>query len=415
VSRREFGDDPPFRELLSRRHLETLEESAFFPAAPDPSSSSVPREKPGFSRIASILFGFGNDDARTGQPDRRFDLALQFFEGPEGLRGAFLYDPEAFEAASIQRLRGHFLVLLDACVAAPGQRVGTLSLMASGERERVLVEFNETVREGVKESSVSRLFEGQAERTPEAIAVSFGGDRLTYGELDRRSNRLARALAALGVGPGVLAGICAERSLESVVAVLAVLKSGGAYVALDPEYPAERLEFMLEDSGAAVVLTDERSAKRVGSHAGKTIVLGSESARAMLAGFEETSLVRGAGPEDLAYVIYTSGSTGRPKGVAMPHRALLNLLAWQQEAAVDAGARTLQFASLNFDVSFQEMFSTWCGGGTLVLVSEAVRLSGGWCRRSLSRGCTCPSSRCSIWRRRRSGRDWRRRRRSFAR
>ena len=164
-----------------------------------------------------------------------------------------------------------------------------------------------------------------------------------------------------------------ERSLETAVAVLGILKAGGAYVALDPEYPRERLEFMLEDSRAPVLLTDEATVPRIPRHDAVRVVLGSEPARAMLAAQADTPLAVGAGPEDLAYVIYTSGSTGRPKGVAMPHRALLNLIAWQRDAALNPAAKTLQFASLNFDVSFQEMFSTWCAGGTLLLVSETIR------------------------------------------
>ncbi|MDQ2979707.1 MAG: AMP-binding protein, partial [Acidobacteriota bacterium] len=260
--------------------------------------------------------------------------------------------------------------LLEAALAAPDPRVGKPPLLTPAERHRILVEWNDTRRERLSEPNVARLFEEQAERTPAAIAVVFGGERLTYRELDARSNRLARALCRLGVGPGVLAGICMERSLETAVAVLGILKAGGAYVALDPEYPRERLEFMLEDSRAPVLLTDEESAPRIPRHDAVRVVLGSEPARAMLAAQADTPLAVGAVPEDLAYVIYTSGSTGTPKGVAMPHRALLNLIAWQKEAALNPAAKTLQFASLNFDVSFQEMFSTWCAGGTLVLVSE---------------------------------------------
>ena len=235
------------------------------------------------------------------------------------------------------------------------------------------VDENDASALPLSERNVARLFERQVQRTPHAPAVAFEKERLSYCELDARSNRLARALRGLGVGPGVPVGICMERSLETPLGVLAVLKAGGAYVALDPEYPRERLEFMLEDTRAPIVLTDERAERRVPRHDGQTIVLGSKSARAMLAAREETPLFGGARPEDLAYVIYTSGSTGRSKGVAMPHRALLNLVAWQIETSRNPAAKTLQFASLSFDVSFQEMFSTWCAGGELLLLSEETR------------------------------------------
>src|ERR1700674_5337579 len=151
----------------------------------------------------------------------------------------------------------------------------------------------------LSEPNIARLFERQVRRTPHSLAVAFEKERLSYRELDARSNRLAHALRALGVGPGVLVGISMERSLETPLGVLGILKAGGAYVALDPEYPRERLEFMLEDTRAPIVLTDERAARRVPRHGGQTIVLGSKSARAMLAVREETSLVGGAKSEDL--------------------------------------------------------------------------------------------------------------------
>src|SRR6202521_5606122 len=191
----------------------------------------------------------------------------------------------------------------------------------------------------LSEPNIARLFERQVRRTPHSLAVAFEKERLSYRELDARSNRLAHALRALGVGPGVLVGISMERSLETPLGVLGILKAGGAYVALDPEYPRERLEFMLEDSRAPVLLTDEATVLRIPRHDAVRVVLGSEPARVMLAAQADTPLAAGAAPEDLAYVIYTSGSTGRPKGVAMPHRALLNLIAWQRDAALNPAAK----------------------------------------------------------------------------
>jgi amino acid adenylation domain-containing protein len=373
VARREFADELSFREVLTRGRVD--------PSGPSTESLSAQdlaflEEGVASSRFDSVLFDFG--PARPLEaPSGRFELALSLSEEPEGVRGALFYDLRLFDEATVARLRGHFLSLLDAAVVSPERHIGALPLLTSSELHRILVEWNDTARAPLPESNVARLFEEQVERSPERAAVTLGGEVLTYRELDGRSNRLAHALRALGVGPGIPVGICMERSLEMAVAVLGTLKSGGAYAALDPEYPRERLEFMLRDSGAPVILTDETSAGKLPGQAGKTIALGSESAAALLVRQPETPVVGGAGPEDLAYLIYTSGSTGRPKGVAMPHRSLINLLAWQRDAALNPAARTLQFASLNFDVSFQEMFSTWCCGGTLVLAPERIRRDAG--------------------------------------
>ena len=369
AARAGFAGDPPFRELLRSVKLEPSE--ALETSVPPSAVTRSAGEGVPISRFDSVLFGFGGPS--PSEREFRYGLALSLSREEGRLRGDFFYDSGLFDPPEIDRLRGHFLVLLEGAAADPGQRVGMLPLLTPAERRRILIEWNDSRREYSSEPNVARLFEKQAERTPDAMALAFGDDRLSYRELDARSNRLARGLRTLGVSPGVLVGICMERSLETAVAVLGVLKAGGAYVPLDPEYPRERLEFMLEDSGASVVLTDERRESAVQSRGAKIIVLDSNSTRQMLAGQEDTPPLGGAGPEDLAYVIYTSGSTGKPKGVSMPHRALLNLIAWQIESARNPAAKTLQFASLSFDVSFQEMFSTWCAGGTLLLLPEQVR------------------------------------------
>jgi len=352
------------RGWLERSHSS----KAFHPS----SDAAVFGGRAGLSRFAAVFFDVGGFPPLE-RPTERYDLALSVSEEKDDLRGVFFYDAELFDASAMERLRGHFLTLLEGIVAEPDRRVSLQPLLTPEERRRILVQWNDTRRNRPSEPNVARLFEGQVERTPDAVAVELGERRWTYRELDLRSNRLAHLLRSLGVAPGVLVGICMERSLETAVGVLGVLKAGAAYVPLDPEYPRERLEFMLGDSRAPVVLTDRRTEARVPGGASRVLCLDSDSVSQMLAAQEDARVDAGAGPEDLAYVIYTSGSTGKPKGVSMPHGALLNLIAWQIGVARNPAAKTAQFASLSFDVSFQEMFSTWCAGGQLLLVPEEVR------------------------------------------
>lgn len=222
-----------------------------------------------------------------------------------------------------------------------------------------------------------QLIEAQAQRTPDKLAVVFEQSQLTYRELNQRANRLAHHLQALGAMPEVLIGIYLERSLEMVIGILGILKAGGAYVPLDPMYPKERLAFMLEDSQAPVIVTQQGLVEDLPARGAKVICLDTDGpAIAQESDEDPESLVK---PHNCAYVIYTSGSTGRPKGVAMVQRALVNLITWQlsgvgPQAGLAQPAKTLQFAPLSFDVSFQEIFSTLAAGGTLVLISEELRL-----------------------------------------
>lgn len=221
--------------------------------------------------------------------------------------------------------------------------------------------------------SIPDLFSAQVARTPEAVALEFGGTAVTYRALEARANRLAHYLQRQGVGPDRRVAILLERSVEFVVSILAILKAGGAYVPLDPSYPRGRLQVMLEEAGATVLLTQEALSDVLDVPSGCTVL--SLTPDAPLFDEEPETVPRvDASPDHLAYVLFTSGSTGRPKGVAMPHRPLVHLIEWQaRRSGLGVGDRTLQFSALSFDVSFQEIFSTWCSGGTLVLVSDALR------------------------------------------
>jgi amino acid adenylation domain-containing protein/FkbH-like protein len=265
--------------------------------------------------------------------------------------------------------------LVDALKDAAPTPVLDLALLPESERAEVIEKFNATRAAYDGSKLVHELFEAQAALTPKAAAVVHADRSLTYEELNRRANRLARHLEDNGVGRGGLVGICLERSPEMVVGLLAILKAGAAYVPLDPSYPRERLQQMLDDASPSVVLTQEQLRDTLPLSAATAVALDD-----VVRGIEELSsenllaAERGLSSSNLVYVIYTSGSTGRPKGTAMPHGAMVNLLQWHRAVFGDgAGFRVLQFAALSFDVAFQETFSTLCTGGTLVLLDEWVR------------------------------------------
>lgn len=283
----------------------------------------------------------------------KFDLTVFLEETNSGLGVSLEYSIDLFEADTISRLLGHYQRLLESVTADPECRLSDLELLTAEEREQLLVEWNET-SVSLKTTSLVSLFENQVERTPDALAVEFGDQQLSYRELNRRANNLAHHLRDLGVRPDARVGICLERSCEMVIAVLGVLKAGGGYVPLDPAYPSKRLNFMIADAQCAVTLTSETVAA------------------ALLASENDQNPQIQIEPENIAYVIYTSGSTGLPKGVVMTHGAVRNLIDWHLDKLAGP-AKTLQFASLSFDVSFQEIFSTWCTGGTLLLVTEELR------------------------------------------
>ncbi|MET0395684.1 MAG: amino acid adenylation domain-containing protein [Longimicrobiaceae bacterium] len=290
--------------------------------------------------------------------------------GEAGLSLAF--DGERWDAASAGRALEHLGAILDGIAADPDARLCDLPLLSAAEGAQVLGSWNATGAAYPADVCVHDLVAAQAARTPEAAAVVFAGGSLSYAELERRAGRLAHFLAGRGVGPDVRVALCMERGPDQAVALLAVLMAGGAYVPLDPAYPRERLAHVLRDSGARVLLTEAHLAPALPPSAADTVVL--DGVREQLAAQPQHAPRTAVDPESLAYVIYTSGSTGTPKGVAMPHRPLVNLLAWQEGAwRGPRAARTLQFAALGFDVSFHEVFSAWTTGGALVLLREEER------------------------------------------
>ena len=300
-----------------------------------------------------------------------FDLTLQIADTDQGLTAAFVYNTDLFEAGTIARMLGNFQTLLEAIVADPEQRLSDLPLLTETERQQLLVEWNGTKTDCPQDLCIHQLFEAQVERTPDAIAVVFEAEQLTYGELNRRANQLAHHLRALGVGPEVLVAICLERSLEMVIGLLGILKAGGAYLPLDPAYPKERLAFMLKDAQAPVLLTRERLAAGLAEQDAKVICLDSDwETIARESGENPGSSAR---PENLAYVIYTSGSTGQPKGVLVSHGAIAgHCRNVQRYYELDSRDVVLQFASLSFDVSLEEILPTLIVGARLVVMGTNV-------------------------------------------
>jgi amino acid adenylation domain-containing protein len=303
-------------------------------------------------------------------PTAKFDLLLGLGEGPGGIAGALEYATDLFDAATVDRMVETFCTLIAAAAAAPDAPAGDLPALSAGARERTLFAWNATAGAYPRDAAIADLVDAQAHATPDAIAIADGPRALTYRALLARAGRLAHRLRAHGVGPDVPVGVCAHRSVELCVAVLAVLQAGGAYVPLDPAYPRERLAFMLRDAAPPVVLAAGNTLDALPASPAVLIRIDDPAA---LAGEPATRPPRaGLGPDHLGYVVYTSGSTGRPKGVAMTQRALVNLAAWQREASPGA-PRTLQLASPSFDVAMQEIASTWCAGAALVLVPEDAR------------------------------------------
>jgi amino acid adenylation domain-containing protein len=304
-----------------------------------------------------------------------FDLSLVIAESDEDYGAAIEYSRDAFDAATAGRMLSHLKSLLEAAIRDPQRRISDIPLLDEPERNRMLIEWNRTEEEYPAALSIHEWFEEQVARAPDRTAVTFGEERLTYSELNRRANRLAHLLKRAGVGPEVLAGICLERSTEMIVALLAVLKAGGAYVPLDPAYPPQRLNAIVEEAAPPVLVTTRELAARFAFPCAHVIALDGESGR--IATESDSNPVSSARPQNLAYVIFTSGSTGRPKGVLLQHLGLVNLVRAQTRGfGMKPESRVLQFASFSFDASVSEIFMALVTGAALHLARPEVLFNG---------------------------------------
>ena len=326
------------------------------------------------------------------------DLSLLLQETAGGLSGVVEYNPDLFDSSTIVRLAGHFKTVLEGAVVNPDDRIAILPLLTAVERQQLLVEWNATHQAYPSDQCLHHLIEAQVERTPEAVAVMWEDQRLTYKELNVRANQLAHYLRKQGVGPEVLVGICAERSLEMVVGMLGILKAGGAYVPLDPTYPRERLIFMLEDAQIGTLLTQQRLVKTLPGHDAKVVCLDRDWE--VIARESDENPQSAVTPDDLAYVIYTSGSTGKPKGVQVLQRGVVNFLSsLRHRPGLTAQDTLLAVTTISFDIAALELFLPLIVGARVILIGREVAKDGQLLNKALvSSGATVMQATPATWR-----------------
>lgn len=385
VLRTDLSGNPSFEELLKRirevtlgafAHQDISFEKLVEELQPERDLTRTPFFQVMFSlqnaplppvKLSQVTMTLLEDDIITTS---QFDLTFDSTERSDGSMELLLeYSTKLFERATVQRMLTHYTNLLENIVANPQQRIRELGLLTDAERRQILVEWNATQRDYAHDRCIHQLFEAQAERTPEAIAVVFGEERVTYAELNRRANQLGHYLKQLGVRPETRIGILLERSVEIPVALLAVLKAGGAYVAFDPSYPPERLRYMFEDSDVSVLLTQEKVVAGQPEQHARIVCL--ETERSSIDEHDTQNVQNDIRASNLAYLVYTSGSTGRPKGILVEHRSVVNAsFSFINNHRMTERDRLLQFASLSFDVAAEEFFATWLSGGCVVMRPE---------------------------------------------
>lgn len=319
----------------------------------------------------SVVHEFSSSSNKRTEDTAGIDLSLAIQSATQELRGWFEYNSELYETATIERLAGHWLRLLEGIVEDPSLQLSALPLLTEAERRQVLVDWNDTAADYPIDTCIHQLFEAQVERTPHAVALVYEETELTYRELNRRANQLAHHLQQLGVKPETLVGLCLERSPEMIVGLLGILKAGGAYVPLDPTYPAERLAFMLADAGVSLLLTQRHLPAGEFKDGVEVVYLDEDWEE--IRGKSEANPASGVVARHAAYIIYTSGSTGTPKGVVVEHRSLVNYAEAAGAAyALGAADRVLQFAPLSFDASAEEIYPCLVRGATLVLRTSSM-------------------------------------------
>ncbi|MEM7594672.1 MAG: amino acid adenylation domain-containing protein, partial [Cyanobacteria bacterium P01_A01_bin.83] len=380
VLRTNLEGDPSFKELLQQVRQTTLDAYAHSDLQFDQLVEIIqPERSLSYNPLFQVMFVLQNGTATAKETstltinplpvnliNSQLDLTLSMEETETGLMGFWQYNSNLFDAETIKRLSDNFLVLLEQIATYPEKPVTALALMTTAERHQVLVEFNPQAEKYAQEYFIHQLFEEQVKLNPHSVAVVFEDQQITYQELNNKANQLAHYLRSLGVGSDVLVGICIERSIEMVVGLLGIVKAGGAYAPLDPDYPEERLSYMLDDSEVKMLLTQQSLVESLPAHQAKIVSLDSDWEK--IAQYDQANLNVDIDIENLAYVIYTSGSTGKPKGVMNTHRGIYNRLRWMQETYnLDSSDRVIQKTPFSFDVSVWEFFWTLMTGARLIV------------------------------------------------
>jgi amino acid adenylation domain-containing protein len=390
VMRNDLSGNPNFINLLSRIKEETLEAYAHQDVPFERIVEELhPERNLSHHPLFQVMFVLQNTPmGKLELPDlqltpwemeqvtAKFDLVLSMVETEQGLQGEWEYNTDLFQETTIQRLVGHWQTLLEDIVANPEQRIRELTLLTANEQNQLLLEWNPIQVDILQNQCIHQLFELQVEKTPDAIAVVFKNESLTYQELNQRANQLANYLQYLGVKPDVLVGISIERSLKMIVGLLGILKAGGAYIPLDPDYPLERLEYIIEDTGLSILLTQENFASKLTANYKEIDIVCLDANWQKINEYNQENPVSRIHLKNLAYIIYTSGSTGKPKGVMITHQGLINHnLAIIKSYNLKSDDRILQSASISFDIAVEEIFPTWISGASLILRNNEILAS----------------------------------------
>ncbi|GAK50133.1 amino acid adenylation domain protein [Candidatus Moduliflexus flocculans] len=385
VLRDDLSGNPTFRDLLRRVHRTALEAQAYqhvpFDALVEELHPARDLSHTPFFQTMFVLQSFEIHDTRMGdiryQPldahtgTAKFDQTWELFRTPRGLLCSIEYNTDLFDEATIRRMAGHYQTLLTGIAAQPGAHLSDYTILTDAERHQILVEWNRTEAAYPLDQCVHQLVEAQAERTPDAVALIFGEEQMTYRELNQRANQLAHYLKQCGVTPNMLVGIHLDRSFEMLIGLLGILKAGGVYLPLDPAFPTERLHFMADDAQISVLVTQTSLQTTFASSRQTIHIICVDADWPKIAEYPDTMPVTSTTSEQLCYILYTSGSTGKPKGVQITHRNFVNFLcAMQKQPGIQPTDVLLAVTTLSFDIAGLELFLPLISGARIVLARK---------------------------------------------